>query len=209
MTRHDYYQELKAMAREVREKFSLVTPRVMLTDLRRIYMAEGVRIDLRSYRSHGLRGAYFYDDLGSSVMICKNLPTEPRIFTMGHELKHHLVDRDQGPSYCGDSNLSEAIEIGAEVFSAELIFPDEAVCEWMRELGVDQGECTREHIVHLKDRSKTTLSYAGLVKKAEWLEFAEEGALDGGGWKRLQEKLLGIPLYKQIPRHLRGLRKKG
>jgi len=46
-------------------------------------------------------------------MIVKELPEEPKIFTMAHELKHHLKDQDLKMIHCGTSNVHEHIEIGA------------------------------------------------------------------------------------------------
>jgi Zn-dependent peptidase ImmA (M78 family) len=113
------------LARETRARFSLDSPRVLRSDLRRIYSAEGIRIDLWPYKFKRLRGAYFNDELGPAVMLAKGLPEDPMVFTMGHELKHHLVDAALSLSYCDTSNQSSPIEIGAEIFAAELIYPDE------------------------------------------------------------------------------------
>jgi hypothetical protein len=41
-----YYEELKTLARQVRAENGLSTPRVLRSDMRRIYKAYGIRIDL-------------------------------------------------------------------------------------------------------------------------------------------------------------------
>lgn len=100
MTRTAYYEGLKVLAREQRQEHGLASPRVLRSHLRRIYGCHGIRIDLRSGLKK-LRGAYFHDDAGSSVMLAKDLPEDPMVFTMAHELKHHLVDRTNVPlAYC-------------------------------------------------------------------------------------------------------------
>jgi len=63
---------------------------VLRSDLRRIYRTEGIRIDLWPYKFKGLRGAYFNDELGPTVLLAKGLPQDPMVFTMAHELKHHV-----------------------------------------------------------------------------------------------------------------------
>ncbi|MBI4167592.1 MAG: ImmA/IrrE family metallo-endopeptidase [Candidatus Aenigmarchaeota archaeon] len=203
MKRSEYYEELKELARNIRAEYKLTTPKVLLSDLRRIYKAYGIRVDLWPHKLKNLRGAYFGDDLGPTVMLAKRLPKEPRIFTMAHELKHHLVDRDKGYSYCDPSNQSEPIEIGAEVFAAELIFPDSDFIEVMGETSVGLNECKPETIVHLKHKTGTTMSYAGLVKKAEFLGYAVPGILQGIKYKKLEEELFGEPLYKKLARYRR------
>lgn len=201
MSRWSYYEKLKALAREQRAKHGLSTPRVLRSDLRRIYRAQGiVRVDLWRHKFKHLRGAYFCDDLGPTVMLAASLPEEPRIFTMAHELKHHLVDQGVALSYCASTNENEEIEIGAEVFAAELIFPDAAFKAAMAQRAIGAGACTAEGLVHTKRETTTTLSYAGLVKKAEWLGFAKGGSLQGVKWKKLEEALYGEPVYKRILR---------
>lgn len=195
--RWQYYQEMKALAQDVRatRRYGLEGPRIGLSALRRIYKDQGIRIDLWPYRLKGLRGAYFNDENGVSVLIDKSLPKDPRAFTMAHELKHHLVDSDRMEIFCDRSNENEMIEVGAEVFAAELLLPDELFAKTMAEMGVSKGTCSPESIVHMKNDTRTTLSYAGLAKKAEFLEFASCGAFDGIRWKRLERELLGEPVY--------------
>jgi len=198
--RYPYYQELKALARDVRARHSLTSPRVLRSDMRRIYRGEGIRIDLWQYRLRGLRGAYFNDEFGPTVMVAAGLPSEPMIFTLGHELKHHLVDRDSAGRFCSESNRDDAIEIGAEIFAAELIFPEEDFCRQMAAMGVEQGQCAAETIVRLKHETTTTMSYAALAKRAEYLRFAPEDSLQAVKWTKLAEELYGEPLYKLLIR---------
>lgn len=200
MNRHAYYEELKALARSIRTEFSLRTPRVLRSDLRRIYKKHGIRIDLWPHFK-GLKGAYFCDDLGPTVVINKGLPEDPRVFTMAHELKHHLVDRELGLAFCDVSNQNQQIEIGAEVFAAELIFPEGEFVTRLEKLGTQRGSCKPDAIVRLKVETKTTLSYSGLTKYAERFGFVARGALDGVKWKKLEEQIFGEPVHKRIQRY--------
>lgn len=198
MNRHAYYESLKGLAQDVRAKYGLHTPRVLRSDLRRIYRAYEIKIDLWPYRLKELRGAYFDDDMGPTVLLAGHLPPDPTIFTMGHELKHHLKDRGLGLTYCSTANECEPLEIGAEIFAAELIFPEEDFSEKLRNMGVKPGQCTPEVVVRLKKDSMTTLSYASLAKRAEFLGFAPAGSYSLVKWKKLEEQLYGVPLYKRI-----------
>src|SRR5262249_55588269 len=130
-----------------------------------------------------------------------SLPEEPRIFTMCHELKHHLVDRNLGIATCAASNINTAIEIGAEVFGAELMFPEQMFAQTMQSMGIKHGCCEAKHLVQLKHDTRTTLSYAGLVKRAEFLGFSHENAMVAVKWRALEESIYGEPLYKKINRY--------
>jgi Zn-dependent peptidase ImmA (M78 family) len=212
MLRSQYYNGLKQLAREVRLEYGLQSARVLRSDLRRIYGDKGIRIDLWPHTLKKLRGAYFNDELGPTVMLYKALPEDPMVFTMAHELKHHLTDSGLTLSYCDPSNQSAPVEIGAEVFAAELIYPEAQFAADLDAMSIGAGNCTPEVIVRLKHETRTTLSYSGLVKRAEFLGFSQAGALQDVKWKKLEESIFGVPLYKQIrnwrqnsPRRLGGL----
>jgi hypothetical protein len=88
----------------VRARFGLTSPRVLRSDLRRIYRAEGIQIDLWPHKLRKLRGAYINDEFGPTVMLAKGLPQDPMVFTMGHELKTLLgrtiyLPSGAGPAY--------------------------------------------------------------------------------------------------------------
>jgi Zn-dependent peptidase ImmA (M78 family) len=198
MIRSHYYNELKELARSVRDAYGLTTPRVTRSDLRRIYRDQGIKIDLWPHKFRKLRGAYFNDEDGATVMLAKGLPEDPMVFTMGHELKHHLRDAGISLSYCDPSNESEPIEIGAEVFAAELIYPEDAFAADMIARNIGFGKCTPADLVRLKRETRTTLSYTGLAKRAEFLGFSNSGALAGVKWKKLEEEIYGVPFYKLL-----------
>jgi Zn-dependent peptidase ImmA (M78 family) len=204
MYRSEYYTQLKELARATRARFGLISPRVLRSDLRRIYRAEGIRIDLWPYKLRKLRGAYINDDLGPTVMLAKGLPEDPMVFTMGHELKHHLTDSGSSLSYCDACNCSDPIEIGAEIFAAELIYPDDDFHADLERVKIAPRQCTPEVLVRLKHETRTTLSYAGLAKRAEFMGFAVEGSLDRVKWKRIEEEIYGEPLHKWLLRRRLG-----
>jgi Zn-dependent peptidase ImmA (M78 family) len=187
MNVQDYYEDLKRLARQVRAKYGLITPRVLPSDLRRIYFNNGIEIDIWPYRLRNLRGAFICDNLGTTVMLAGGLPQDPLVFTMAHELKHFFRDRDLGFSYCDQSNMNRTLEIGAEVFASELLFPDRDFVMHMERMGVRRNQCLPNTLVHLKHWTRTTLSYAGLAIKAERLRFAPAGSLTKvKTWRKLE-----------------------
>lgn len=182
-----YYDDLKRLARQVRAENGLNSPRVLPGDLRRIYHNNGIGIDLWPYRLKNLRGAFISDKLGTTVMLARGLPQDPLVFTMAHELKHFFKDRDLGISYCDQSNASKTLEIGAEIFASELLFPDRDFIEHMERMAIREDQCLPRTLVRLKQKTKTTLSYAGLAIKAERLRFAPLGTLTKvKTWRKLE-----------------------
>ncbi len=199
MTRSDYYERVKVKARELRDSYGFTTPRVLLSDLRRICRAEGIKIDYWDGKLRKVRGQYSRDDDSLRIMVAKSLPEEQRIFTIAHELKHHFFY---------DEDLSEAIpdelvEKAAEIFAVELIFPDELYLSALARLGVTKGNCLPEHIVRLKRDSLTTLSFGSLAKRAMFMGFAAEGSLAEVKWHNLQKALFGEPAHVRIQRYRR------
>ncbi len=120
-------------------------------------------------------------------MLASGLPQDPMVFTMAHELKHFFRDRDLGISYCDQSNLSKTVEVGAEIFAAELIYPDQDFIKHMRVLRVGRDQCLPRTLVQLKLKTRTTLSYAGLAIKAERLGYAPACSLTRiKTWRKLE-----------------------
>ncbi len=187
MNAQSYYEELKLLARQVRAENGLTSPRVLVSDLNRIYARHGIVIDEWPYRFRNLRGAFINDELGMTVMVAKGLPQDPMVFTLAHELKHFFRDRDLGVSYCDQSNLNKSLEIGAEIFAAELIFPDRDFVNHMDTMGIRLNQCLPKTLIRLKRQTGTTLSYAGLAIKAERLGFAPSHSLTTiKTWRRLE-----------------------
>ncbi len=200
MNRSEYYELIRTKARAVRKEHGLTTPKVMLSDLRRIYKAYGIGIDLWKGPMSTVRGMYAVYDGVPSVMVVKSLPDEQRIFTLAHELKHHFFDVEpiQYPME------KEPTEIGAEIFAVELIFPDQDFRQQIELLGVSPGCCTAKNIVTLKRHSQTTLSFTSLAKRAKFLGYASEDAFEKVQWKKLEEEMYGEPVYKRIQRYQRA-----
>ena len=187
MNTQSYYEDLKALARQVRAENGLSSPRVLPGDLMRIYAKYEIVLDQWPYRFRNLRGAFINDDLGMTIMIAKGLPQDPMVFTMAHELKHFFRDRDLGISYCDQSNLNKALEIGAEIFAAEMLFPDRDFIAQMKMMGVRTNQCLPKTLISLKCKTGTTLSYAGLAIKAERLGFAPAHSVTTiKTWRRLE-----------------------
>jgi IrrE N-terminal-like domain len=193
----NYYEDLKQLARQVRAENGLSSPRVLPGDLTRIYSRHGITIDEWPYRFRHLRGAFINDRLGMTVMVAKGLPRDPMAFTLAHELKHFFRDRDLGISYCDQSNLNKSLEIGAEIFAAELLFPDRDFVAHMRTMGIRRDQCLPKTLIQLKRQTGTTLSYAGLAIKAERLGFAPSHSLTTiKTWRRL-EAVYDAPLQRR------------
>jgi len=146
-------------------------------------------------------GAYFSFEHGPCVLVSRKLPPPQRVYTMAHELKHHLADRNEMIAFCHEANVPAQIEIGAEVFAAELIYPEDEFAKYFTEKNIKSGACTAEDIVHLKHSTDTTLSYTSLAKRAERMGFALKGSLPKVGWIKLEENLYGEPAYKRINRY--------
>jgi len=199
-----YYEDLKQLARQVRAEFGLRSPRVVESDLRRIYEQNGIVIDDWPYRLRNLRGAFICDHLGATVMLASGLPQDPKVFTMAHELKHFYRDRHLGISYCDQSNLSKTLEIGAEIFAAELLFPDKEFMSQMCNMRVGTNQCLPRTLVRLKQKTRTTLSYAGLAIKAERLGYAPPRSLTRiKTWRKFEEmygeRARRVPTYSWRP----------
>lgn len=196
MNTQNYYEDLKALARQVRAEHGLSSPRVLPGDLMRIYTHYGIVLDQWPYRFRNLRGAFMNDHLGTTIMIAKGLPQDPTVFTMAHELKHFFRDRDLGISYCDQSNLNKSLEVGAEIFAAELLFPDRDFIAQMKLMGIRSNQCLPKNLIRLKQQTGTTLSYAGLAIKAERLGYAPAHSVTTiKTWRRL-EAVHGRPLRR-------------
>jgi Zn-dependent peptidase ImmA (M78 family) len=120
-------------------------------------------------------------------MLAGGLPDEPTIFTMAHELKHHLVDSGIGSVVCRTNEETRRIEIGAEVFASELIYPEkDFVYDLFRLLRGMPQTVSPEVLVELKRKTNTTLSYAGLAKRTLLLRLADEKAFRDVRWGTLR-----------------------
>jgi Zn-dependent peptidase ImmA (M78 family) len=193
VTATEQYQQARARAQEARKQYNLTTPRVMVSDLKAIYRDVGIkRVDYYDgFKSTRVRGAYFNDNVGCSVMVNKKLmkQTEPKVFTLAHELKHHLMDEVHVVSLCSDNNEHVTLERAADVFASELIYPTEMLVEQIESQGVTKGQCRPEAVVKLKHETKTTLSHLAIAIRLSRLGWAASGALDNVKWNNLRDSL--------------------
>ncbi|MGH7146424.1 MAG: ImmA/IrrE family metallo-endopeptidase [Nitrospiraceae bacterium] len=200
MSRSGYYQAMRTLALEKRAKYKIATASLNLRSIQHVYKEEGIRIDLRDMKCSRIRAAYFCDNNDYSVLVNKNLPREPKLFALVHELKHHFADREtiqNGQIKCGDYNANEIIEIGAEVFAAEFIYPETEMQELATHLGITNHTCLPESVVQFKRACPVPVSYKFIVKRFEWFGFCAPGQFKQERFQKLEEKLHGIPIYKQ------------
>lgn len=197
MSRHAHYEDLKSLARERREHYGVVTEGFGLRELRRIYKAEGIRIDYFPL-PYKIKALYMCADEDCSVAVQRRLPDEPKLFALVHELKHHYCDRDalgEGIIHCGDYNMDEVIEIGAEVFAAEFIYPEAEFVEDIEPHRVSSW--TAEDVVRLKQTCKARVSYRFICKRLEQLRLISRGAFDRVQFQKLEDAMYGVPFYRR------------
>ena len=196
---HPYHQARK-LAHEVRERYEIEGAKVGLSLLRRVYKAEGVGIVYWDYKFRSIKGAYINDEYGPTVMVAKSLPNDPKVFTLAHELKHHLID--QGAcSTIGQGMSSIEREIAAEVFAAELLFPQHIFITELEARGVARDRAfdidrLKRAVIDIKRDTGTSLSYAGLVKMTKRLGFDPGDELNRVQWKKFEESIYGKPFRR-------------
>lgn len=192
-----YYRRMRQLADEKRNEYSLSTPDITLSLIRKIYKAEGITIDRCTGKLRKLKAAYFSDRYGCSVMLDMKLPEAPRLFAMIHELKHHYEDREQLRCFtCQDVDYdaSPLIEIGAEVFAAEFLFPEEEFREFVGGF-IPKGIVTPEAVVHMNYYSPAIISYQFLVKTLTRLGYIKKGQFVNVKFTKLHAELYGSPHY--------------
>jgi Zn-dependent peptidase ImmA (M78 family) len=198
---------MKNLANEVRNQYGITSSKINLSLLRQIYHEEGIHLDYWKYKLRKVRGAYFVIDGENYVIVNAAIkPKEPRIFTLAHELKHHLVDQEQiNNGYCACQEVSWAdgspIEIGAEIFAAELIYPEDEFLDLVNNFGIGQTGCSETDVVYLKQRCPAPVSYTFIVKRLEWFNIIERGIFRKVQFKKLEEKIIGVPFYKKRRLH--------
>jgi Zn-dependent peptidase ImmA (M78 family) len=184
-----YYYEMRELALEVRARNEIEGASLTMREMWKVYCVEGIE-EMR-FRSGftQLRGAYFNDDCGVTVMLAGGMPDEPTIFTMAHELKHHLVDSKAGTVLCRSDEQRRRIEIGAEVFAAEFIYPEkDFVYDLFRLLRGMPQSINPEILVELKRKTETTLSYAALAKRSVLLKLADEITFRDVRWGEVERR---------------------
>lgn len=198
------YEDLKSLAREKRVEHQITTSHFGLREMRRVYAAEGIHLHLWPHKLRKIRALYLVDEGTPHVLLNKAMPKEPKLFSLAHELKHHFVDHDklqEGLLGCREYESSRGvpiIEIGAEVFAAELIFPEAEFRSWVD--GSLRGRCTSEDVVQLKRDCPAIVSYIFLVKRLERLGYVARGTFEGVKFVKLEEQMFGVPFYKRSRR---------
>lgn len=201
MTTGQYYASLKRLAREKRQAHSVCTNAFGLREMRAIYRAEGIHIDQWPYPMRRIRAAYLLEHGKPHVLLNGKMPIEPRLFSLAHELKHHYVDSAAHPHrkfdcFPGANPRSDLVEIGAEVFAAEFIYPEHEFLAWVRST-LGHNPCTAETVVHLKRACEAHISYTFLTKRLERLGVVAPGAFAKVRFKKLEEELFGLPPYRR------------
>jgi Zn-dependent peptidase ImmA (M78 family) len=197
MSRGAEYQKLKALAREKREHYGVATEAFGLLEVRKIYKAESIRIDYYPL-PYKIKALYMCADGECSVAVQRRLPDEPKLFALVHELKHHYCDRaalGDGIIHCGDYNMGDIIEIGAEVFAAEFIYPESEFAKDLEPLGLKAW--TPQDVVRLKRNCKAKVSYRYLCKRLEHLRHIARGAFDDVRFQKLEEQIYGVPYHRR------------
>lgn len=197
----EYYEELKQLARDTRQRYGLNSESVSLSSLREIYRAEEIHIDYWHHKLRKIRGAYLL--VGSEPHVLVNgaiKPKEPRIFILAHELKHHLMDRElakDAPIGCQEISWTResAIEIGAEIFAAELIYPEAEFLSLIDAMGLQETGCEPQAVVRLKRSCPAPVSYTFLVKRLVWFGVVDRDSFRGIQFQKLEESMFGVPFY--------------
>lgn len=195
MDRSAHYQELKVLAREKRQVYNVDTRKFGLREVRKIYKAEGIEID-KYPLSNKIKALYMCANDEFSVAVQPNLPNEPKLFALIHELKHHYRDQEllrSGFIGCGDFNRNDILEIGAEVFAAEFIYPEAESLEDIHISGIN--DWTPENIVKFKRNCKVKISYQFLCKRLNHLSFTAKDQFKGVKFQKLEYQLYGLPYH--------------
>ena len=181
-----YYAEMKQIARQVREHYRVAPRPIGIEELGKIYRAQRIRLTFWSGKVRSLRGAYFNDELGVDVMVMKELSEDALAFTMAHELKHHFVDSDLKPSAERILHQLNPVEIGADLFAGELLYPEKDFEADLRRLQEKTRACPVGVLLLLKERTRTTLPYRVFRERAVSMGLASAGEFRTSSWRRLE-----------------------
>jgi len=198
--RWQYYEELRALARAKRIEYGVVTAKLNLTVVRNIYKKEGITIDLQKLKGYKIKAAYYCDNQDYSVLVSKDLPREPKLFALVHELKHHYRDQAEilnGEMLCGDYNANELIEKGAEVFAAEFIYPESEMKALINQMDITAANVTPQRIVEFKRNASASVSYTFIRKRFARFEICSMEQYKNIRFTKLEEEIYGPPIYKQ------------
>ncbi len=194
-----YYELARRTAREKRSEFGIVTKDINIPVLKRICKKEGIKVDLKENIGSTIRAAYFFDEDGCSILLKKSLPSEPKLFALAHELKHHFLDREliaSGEMKCGEYNRNKTVEIGAEIFAAEFLFPESEMKQMLASMNITARSCTENSIVDIKRSSPVPVSYTFICKRLVRFGLITNNQFAGTQFQKLED-ILYPPIYKQ------------
>lgn len=197
MTRNDYFESMKRLAREKRQLHRVETSALGLAAIRQIYKLESIKIDQWKLPSK-VKAVYMCDCNDCSVAIQRSLPDEPKIFALVHELKHHYCDREAigtGAIHCGEYDANELIEKGAEVFAAEFIYPEASFANDVDGRKIQTWHA--EDVVLFKRECGAKVSYRFICKRLEWLRLIRPNQFDCVQFRKLEEEMFGVPFYRR------------
>jgi Zn-dependent peptidase ImmA (M78 family) len=197
VSRGAYYDNLRALAQEKRTAFGVNTVAFGMREVRRIYNAEGVRIDYWPL-PYKIKALYMCDDGDCSVAVQRRLPDEPKIFALVHELKHHYRDRPalgNGLVHCGDYDANELIEKGAEVFAAEFIYPEDDFSHDIEQL--QRKDWTPQDVVQFRRNCGIKVSYQFICKRLEWQGIIKPRQFRGVQFQKLEFQMFGAPFRRK------------
>lgn len=193
------YEQAREFARQKRAELGIQTADIDLPFLKKICKTEGVKVDMVEKMGSHIRAAYFFDEYGCSIMLCKDLPREPKMFALAHELKHHFLDREiiaGGEMRCGDYNANRIPEIAAEEFAAEFLYPAAEMKAILDVMAVRSDNISPNIIVEIKKRSPIEVSYTFIQKRLERFAIIVKNQYESVRFQKLEEQL-HPPIYKQ------------
>ena len=200
MANASHFDDLKKLARKKRILHKVDTAAFGLQDVRAIYKAEGIKIDYYPLPNK-IKALYMCDDGYCSVALQKKLPDEPKIFALLHELKHHYCDQEiltNGYLHCGDFNMKDPIEIGAEVFAAEFIYPIKEFAHDVSLLNIQ--EWSETDIINFKRNCKAKVSYAYICRRLTELRLIGFNQFKGVQFQKREYEIFGLPYHLRARR---------
>jgi len=189
------FDHLKQLARDKRKQHGIDTANFGLKQVREIYKAEGIKIDYHPL-GNNIKALYMCDDNHHSVAVQKSLPDEPKIFALIHELKHHYCDQEllrSGYIHCGDFNMDDPIEIGAEKFAAEFIYPIREFAHDVSLLNIQ--EWSETDIINFKRNCKAKVSYAYICRRLTELRLIGFNQFKGVKFQKREYEIFGAPYH--------------
>lgn len=189
------FDALKKLAREKRLLYNVNTSAFGLREVRAIYKAEQIIIDYYPLPNK-IKAIYMCEDGHYSVAVQKKLPEEPKIFALLHELKHHYCDQDllrKGHIHCGDFNMRDPIEIGAEIFAAEFIYPMEEFAKDISKFNLARWKTI--DVVRFKRSCKAKVSYRYICRRLNELGLMDFSDFDKVQFQKMEYELYGLPYH--------------